>query len=469
MVDKVVDKVVTVEEAIADITDGAVVAVGGFGRPGFPWPCLQALAAKRVKGLTVIGLAVTQALPFLEARCLKKFISPYPAFGAARSMENPLLEAAERGEVEVEICPLGNLVEKLRAAGAGIPAFYTPVGADTEIEKGKEVRIFNGKKYLLETALKPDFAIIRACKADRRGNLVYRQTSRNLCHAMAKAASTTIAEVQEVTEVGELDPESVVTQEIYVDRIVVGEPRPLEWKARQIVRGRTRAKELEERKEERRGLTRELICLRASKELKPGMYVNLGIGMPAQVADFVEEGVILHTQNGALGFGPTLADVDRIIDTELVNAGGEPITEKPGISYMDCIEAFDMMRGGHLDVAIVGGLQVSAKGDLANWKIPGQAIGAPGGVMDLAQGARRVIVLMEHVDAKGNPKIVNECTFPITAKKIVSTIITDMAVLEVTPDGLEIREVAPGISPAEVQALTEPKLIASKDIKEMEF
>ena len=209
------------------------------------------------------------------------------------------------------------------------------------------------------------------------------------------------------------------------------------------------------------------MCLRAAKELKPGMYVNLGIGLPTQVANFAPEGVILHSENGVLNFGP-IASEDEM-DWELVNAGAQPITLLPGISFFNSIDAFVMMRGRHLDVAILGAYQVSESGDLANWRIEGEALGAIGGSMDLAYGAKRIIVICEHTDRNGRPRIVKQCALPLTAKSVVNSIITSLCMIEITKRGVELRELAPGISVEYVQQLTEPELIISKSLKEMEF
>lgn len=197
------------------------------------------------------------------------------------------------------------------------------------------------------------------------------------------------------------------------------------------------------------------------------MYVNLGIGLPTQVANFAPEGVILHSENGVLGFGP-IASEDEM-DWELVNAGAQPITLLSGISFFHSIDAFIMMRGRHLDVAILGAYQVSETGDLANWRMEGEALGAIGGSMDLAYGAKHIVVICEHTDRNGKPRIVKQCTLPLTAKGVVNTIITSLCLIEVTRAGLELRELAPGISIDYVRQLTEPKLIVSKDLKEIEF
>jgi len=215
------------------------------------------------------------------------------------------------------------------------------------------------------------------------------------------------------------------------------------------------------------GLSRELIALRVARELKDGQYVNLGIGLPSLVSNFIdaESGIILHSENGALGFGP-LADEENM-DIDLVNASSQPLTLRPGASFFNSADAFAMIRGGHLDVTVLGAYQVSEKGDLANWIAPGKKVGGMGGSMDLVTGTKNVIVAMEHTTRTGEPRIVTECTCQLTGKSVVDLIITSLAVIEVTKDGLLLKEVAPSVTVGEVQAVTEPKLIVAEDLKEM--
>jgi len=273
--------------------------------------------------------------------------------------------------------------------------------------------------------------------------------------------------VDEIVPVGSIAPEDVKIPGIFVDRIVVRDPELTKADEQaEIVR---RARRDVPRDVEKVGLSQDLMALKVATMLKPGQYVNLGMGIPTKVGNFIrpDSGVHLHAENGLLNYGPEPSEEEYRWD--YYNAQGVPVTALPGAAIFDSFAAFTMARGGHLDVVVLGGLQVSAGGDLANWWAPYMAAGGMGGAMDLCTDVPELIVAMEHVTRDGEPKILNECNYPLTGKACVTKIVTDLAVIDVTPDGLVLRELAPGVTVDYVQERTEPRLLVATDVQEMQF
>lgn len=446
------DKVVnSAAEAVADLKDGDVVGVSGFGvSHGFPVELIAAGADVGRQDLTIVcnSLGSTEAHPLLFALRgqARKLIA---AFSARAGRIVSSAASASSTELEVELVPQGILVERLRAAGAGIGPFYSPVGADTELSDGKERRHF-GRDYVLEYPLHLDVAYIYAAVADRSGNLGFHGTNQNFGPSFAKGAKLVIAEVDEIVEVGELSLDEISLPGVFVDRVVRSRnPRVPSWPPRRDQDRR--------RYGERLGRTPGEIGARIAALLPDPGYVNLGVGLPTQVSDHLQgRDITLHGENGVLGY------VDRLdaetADPDAFNAGGEPVRFSRGAAVFDSVEAFEIARGGHLSAVVLGAFEVDSAGSFANWTTPEMGGGAIGGAMDLLVDPGKLIIAMRHAERSGRPKVVNAIHYPATGTHCVDLVVTDVAVIERDDRGLTLRETAPGFSIDEALALTEARL-----------
>ncbi|NUM43095.1 MAG: 3-oxoacid CoA-transferase subunit B [Anaerolineales bacterium] len=431
----------TPSQAAALVKNGDTLMAGGFGMTGNPVHLLHALAETGTRDLTFIGNNVGE--PGLGGGRMLRNGQIRKAIGSFFTSNPEAVQAAQAGQIEFQLLPQGSLAEAIRAGGAGLGGFYTPTGAGTVLAQG-ETREINGKLHVFVPALRANVAFVRAWMADTAGNLVYRMTEQNFNRAIATAADLVIAEVEHLVPVGALDPNQIHTPGLYVDYLVQAHTTPEELGSSASMD--TGAKKVDD--------TRMNIVRRALAELKRGDVVNLGVGIPTLVADLItpEDGIILHTENGMVGVGPS-PEAGGAMDFP-VNAGKIPVTALPGSSYFDSADSFAMIRGGHVDVAIMGGLQVDERANLANWAVPGKPLLGVGGAMDLASGAKRLIITMTHTDNQGRAKIVPECTLPLTALGAVSLVITDLAVFGFVEGRLRLLELMPGATLEEVREKT---------------
>jgi 3-oxoacid CoA-transferase len=461
-------------DAVRDVTDGASILVHSFGPPqAWPTDCLLALADRGVKDLTIICNTPSGGPTSLNILADKKQIRKLVvSYVTNPSFTTPIGDQLKAGEIEIEMVPQGTLVERVRAGGAGLAGFFTPTGVGTAVAEGKEIREFDGRRYVFESAIKADFALLQAHQADPAGNLTYRRGMRNFAPAFAMAAKTTIAEVKEIVPLGALDPEAVVTPGIFVDRIVQTTTHLDIGVLRRILELIGRSADAGGRPIRDGGpvgLPPDLMAMKVAALLRDGEYVNLGIGLPTMVSNFIAgRDIVLHAENGILGYGPFPPEGEE--DVDLYNASGQLVTPIPGTCYFDSTMSFAMARSGRVTTIVLGAFQVAANGDLANWSTgePG-ASGGIGGAMDLAAGGGRVIAICYHNEKNGRPKLVEKLGYPPTALGCVKSVVTDLAWVDVEADGFLLREIASGLTVDDVKQATGARLRVASDVCEMQF
>ncbi|KAJ5577424.1 uncharacterized protein N7459_006388 [Penicillium hispanicum] len=470
------------EEAVKEMKGSSTVLVGGFGFSGVPNTLINAVRDRPdIKDLTVVsnnaGMPGAGLGQLLESKQISKMIASF--IGENKVFEKMYLS----GDLALELTPQGTIAEKCAAAAAGVPAFYTPAAYGTIVQTGelpvrynkdgtvaekskpKETRTFHGKQFVLEESIYGDYALVKVHKADKLGNCQFRKSMNNFNEAMAKNAKVTIVEADHIVEVGEIDPENIHLQGIYVDAVI----QSTEKKQIEKLTFAKDPSEMLQAGNSDATVRRERIVKRAAKEFKDGMYVNLGIGMPLIAPSYLPKGVevVLQSENGILGLGGYPKPGEE--DPDLINPGKETVTLGRGASLFGSHESFGMIRAGKIDLTMLGALQVSQYGDLANFMLPGKVKGI-GGAMDLVANPEktRVVVTMEHTDKKGNSKILPDCTFPLTGPRCVSKIITDLAVFDVsTSEGLTLTEYAEGVTVEEIRSKTAAPFKVAEDLKPM--
>ncbi|MBV8718941.1 MAG: 3-oxoacid CoA-transferase subunit A [Chloroflexi bacterium] len=444
------DKVVaSPADAVADIPDGASIAISGFGlSSGVPNSLLAAAAEQGAKDLCLVANGVGgAAAKLIENNQVSKLIV---SFTARPNIESAAAEKAAAGHLTYEMVPQGTLVERLRAGGAGLGGIFTPTGVSTPIANDKEVRFFDGKAFIFEPAIKVDYAFVCAYRADRLGNCEFRGSAQHFNPSFAKGARIAIVEVDEIVEPGAIDPHRVGLPGSFVARVV---KRTIQPDRSALARFR-RAPDSARTYNGKSAWTRHQMAEKAASLLPEPGYVNLGLGIPTLVANYLKgRDILLHGENGILGYGPPAAE-DQV-DWYVHDAGGNYVTERPGVAYFDSVTAFEMVRSGKIDVVVLGAYQVDEAGNVANWSTPEQVGGGIGGAMDMVAGGATVMILMEHRDSRDRAKLVRSCTYPLTGAGCVSIVVTDLAVLRRRDGRFVIEDVAPGFTEEEVAALTE--------------
>lgn len=469
------------EEAVAAVPDGSSVIIPGFGATGVPWNLTTALFHQGASGLTCIANSVgtVSADPrakglaeLVDAGRVRKVIASFTASTRPSRVSIPE-QLVREGKMEAELVPQGTLAERIRAGGAGVPAFYTPAGVDTLLSEGKEHREFNGRTYVLEQAIFADYALIRAWKADTAGNLVFRHAGRNYNPIAAMAARHVLVEVEEpILPAGSLSPDEVHTPGIYVEALVPIRPHGMlrTERVQQAPAPAAAAEASDGASAGKRRLSREQMAAVIAQRLQPGWLVNLGIGIPTLASNHVtaDRDVTFSSENGVIGYSRLAGPGEG--DPDIVNAGGQQVTLVPGAAFVHHADSFGLIRGGRIDVTVLGAYEAASDGSFANWRLsnaPFDNLGGIGGAMDLTSSAKQIWLAMEHTTRDGAPRLLERCTLPVTAARGVTLIVTDIAVIVVRDGRFILEEHAPGYSAAEIAALTGAPLEISPALREV--
>ena len=475
---------------LSPLKAGDTMCVGGFGICGTPVGLLQSISklSNSINNLTIVsnnaGIDNWGIGILLQSRQVKRMVSSY--VGENKEFARQYLS----GELEVEFVPQGTLAERLRAGGAGIPGFYTKTGYGTWIQQGnvpikynskgeveiysdaKPVHEFDNEMYVLERGIVGNIALIKAHQVDEFGNCKFRGTARNFNPECAASGKYTIVEAEEIVPLGYFKPEDIHLPGAYINSIV---QHNAEKKIEILKHSKNKKTEEEEQQsidtsniKDERLAKRYRIIKRAAMELNDNMVVNLGIGMPTLVPNFVDKSmkIWLQSENGLLGMGKYPYFNEE--DADLINAGKETVTCVKGASIFSSSESFQMIRGGHVNLSILGAMEVSQYGDIANWMVPGAFVKGMGGAMDLVSSGSKVIVTMEHNDKNGNAKIVEHCQLPLTGPLCCTRIITDLAVFDVDHHkGLTLIETLDNAKTEDIMMKTGCKFEISPNLKQV--
>jgi len=431
-------------KAVSDIFDGATITISGYGGVGIPGELIEAIIQKNVKDLTVITLSFGVVNQLINHGCIKKIITTMPRLKQGRIIDrsNPLIkDSLKSGKVEVELVNQVTMVERLRSGASGVGAFYTPIGVGTELADGKETKVIKGVTHVLEYSIKPDFAICRVDTADTLGNIRYADMFKNINHELITAGQVTIIQADTIVSPGSFEP---VTSGCFVNKLVKTKNVQPSYRVPSSLKDNP-----------------ELINIgqRIGKDLPDNSLIELGIGIPWYVANYVDKNkdIIIHAE-GIYGANSIIPD--HMPDTNLRGPTSETLDLIPGGHTMTFSDSFKVIMRGLIDVAILGAFQVDSKGTFANWKIPNSdrppAVGAS---MELAMCSKQVWISMQHFDPDGNCKIVNDCTYPTTAREVVKRIYTELCTLEVTEQGLKVLDIVGDMSHDELEKRSNMKFI----------